>query len=164
MSGIKPSGWTQTLKKQEAKMKKIFPPVFFVVLLFVCALAYGANYKMVCDDLDQTGGKGSSTNYKLMVSAGGQSSPIGSGNSTNYKLMAGYVGATFVQRGDVNADGIVNVNDVVYLINYLFVPASPPPVPLEAGDATCDGIINVNDVVYLINYLFVPGSPPPCDP
>jgi len=145
-------------------MKKILSVGFFGLLVLVYALSYGANYKMVCDDLDQTGGKGSSTNYTIMVSAGGQSSPIGSGNSTNYKLMAGYVGASFVQRGDVNADGIVNVNDVVYLINCLFVPGSPPPVPLEAGDATCDGITNVNDVVYLINYLFVPGSPPPCDP
>ena len=146
------------------KKKIILTVGILTLLVFIYGLSYGANYKMICDDLDQTGGKGSSTNYKLMVSAGGQSSPIGSGSSTNYKLMAGYVGATFVQRGDVNADGIVNVNDVVYLINYLFVPASPPPVPLEAGDATCDGIINVNDVVYLINYLFVPGSPPPCDP
>jgi hypothetical protein len=146
------------------KKKKILTVGILMLLVFIYGLSYGANYKMVCDDLDQTGGKGSSTNYKLMVSAGGQSSPIGAGNSTNYKLMAGYVGATFVQRGDVNANGIVNVNDVVYLINYLFVPASPPPVPLEAGDATCDGIINVNDVVYLINHLFVPGSPPPCDP
>jgi len=146
------------------KTKKLLFTSLLSLLFLVYALSYGANYKMVCDDLDQTGGKGNSTNYKLMVSAGGQSSPIGSGSSTNYKLMAGYVGATFVQRGDVNADGIVNVNDVVYLINYLFVPGSPPPVPLEAGDANCDGVANVNDVVYLINYLFVPGSPPPCDP
>jgi hypothetical protein len=144
--------------------KKILLVGFLAFLFFAYGLSYGANYKMICDDLDQTGGKGSSTHYTMIISAGGQSSPIGSGSSTHYKLMGGYVGATFVQRGDVNADGIVNVNDVVYLINYLFVPASPPPVPLEAGDATCDGIINVNDVVYLINYLFVPGSPPPCDP
>jgi hypothetical protein len=146
------------------KKKNILSAGFFALLIYVYALSYGANYKIICDDLDQTGGKSNSTHYTLMRSAGGQSSPIGSGSSTNYKLIAGYVGATFVQRGDVNADGIVNVNDVVYLINYLFVPASPPPVPLEAGDATCDGIINVNDVVYLINYLFVPGSPPPCGP
>jgi hypothetical protein len=144
--------------------KKILLVGFLAFLFFAYGLSYGANYKMICDDLDQTGGKGSSPNYKLMVTAGGQSSAIGTGISTHYKLMAGYVGATFVQRGDVNADGIVNVNDVVYLINCLFVPGSPPPVPLEAGDATCDGVTNVNDVVYLINYLFVPGSPPPCDP
>jgi hypothetical protein len=148
------------------KKKMILTLYFLAVLVFIYGLSYGANYKMVCDDLDQTDGKGISTNYKLMVSAGGQSSPIGSGSSTNYKLMAGYVGATFVQRGDVNADGVINVTDVVYLINYKFlVPPGPPPIPWEAGDPNCDGVINVTDVVYLINYKFlVPPGPPPCDP
>jgi len=66
-------------------------------------------------------------------------------------------------RGDVNGDGKVNVNDVVYLINYLFVAGSPPPVPTKwEGDVNCDGKVDVTDVVYLINYLFVVGSPPPC--
>jgi hypothetical protein len=143
-------------------MKKILLASFLALLLFVYGLCFGANYKMVCDDLDQTGGKGSSTNYKLMISAGGQSSPIGSGNSTNYKLMAGYVGATFVQRGDNNADGAINSADVVYLLNYLFAHGSPP-VPLEAGDPNCDGTVNSADVVYLLNYLFAHGSIP-CDP
>jgi hypothetical protein len=66
--------------------------------------------------------------------------------------------------GDVNADGVINVIDVVYfLINYFLIPPGPAPVPLEAGDANCDGVINVTDVVYLINYLFlIPGGPPPC--
>jgi len=143
-------------------MKKILSIGFFALLVLVYALSYGVNYKMVCGDLDQMGGKGSSTNFKLMVSAGGQSSPIGNGSSTNYKLMAGYVGATFVQRGDATGDGVINSADVVYLINYLF-KGGPAPEPLEAGDCNCDGIINSADVVYLINYLFK-GGPPPCDP
>ncbi len=143
-------------------MKKILLAGFLALLMFVYAFSYGANYKMVCDDLDQTGGKGSSTNYKLMVSAGGQSSPIGIGMSTSYKLMAGYVGATFVQRGDVNANGVINAADVVYLINYLYI-GGPEPIPLETGDPNCNGLINAADVVYLINYLYI-GGPPPCDP
>ena len=65
-------------------------------------------------------------------------------------------------RGDANRDGVINVTDVVYLINYLFlVPPGPAPQPWAAGDVNCDDVVNVNDVVYLINYLFVPGSPPP---
>jgi hypothetical protein len=66
--------------------------------------------------------------------------------------------------GDVNGDSTVNVSDVVYLINCLFVPGSPPPDPMAVGDVNCDGKVNVNDVVYLINSLFVAGSPPPCGP
>jgi hypothetical protein len=65
-------------------------------------------------------------------------------------------------QGDVTGDGIVNVADVVYLLNYLFAGGSPPD-PLEAGNVTCDGVINIADIVYLVNYLFTDG-PDPCAP
>jgi hypothetical protein len=64
-------------------------------------------------------------------------------------------------KGDANGDGVIDISDVVYLINYLFIHG-PAPVPLAAGDATCDGVVDVSDVVYLINYLFVSGPPPGC--
>jgi hypothetical protein len=66
--------------------------------------------------------------------------------------------------GDANANGVVDVTDVLYLINYLFlVPPGPAPKPLAAGDVNCDGVINVSDVLYLINFLFlIPPGPPPC--
>ena len=64
-------------------------------------------------------------------------------------------------RGDVNTDGVIELGDVVYLINYLF-KGGPPPDPLWTGDVNCDGVIDIGDVVYLINYLFK-GGPPPCD-
>jgi hypothetical protein len=72
--------------------------------------------------------------------------------------------APWFMRGDANGDWKINVTDVVYLINYLFlIPAGPAPTPWEAGDPNCDGAINVTDVVYLINYKFlVPPGPPPC--
>jgi photosystem II stability/assembly factor-like uncharacterized protein len=63
-------------------------------------------------------------------------------------------------RGDANADGAIDIADVVYLINYLFTNG-PAPEPLEAGDANCDGLVDIADAVYLINYLFIDG-PPPC--
>jgi hypothetical protein len=62
-------------------------------------------------------------------------------------------------RGDANHDGVVNVTDVVYLINYLFI-GGPLPVPYSAGDVDGNTLLNVSDVVYLINYLFVGGPPP----
>jgi len=64
-------------------------------------------------------------------------------------------------KGDANGDGIVNVGDVVYLIDYLF-RGGPAPSFLVTGDVTCDGMINVGDVVYLITYLFKGGDPPGC--
>jgi hypothetical protein len=68
---------------------------------------------------------------------------------------------TDVIRGDANCDGVINIADVVYLINHIFV-GGPAPNRLELGDANCDGIINVVDVIYLINYLYIAGPPPHC--
>ncbi len=63
--------------------------------------------------------------------------------------------------GDVNADGMIDIGDVVHLINYLFIDG-PPPEPIEAGDANCDQVDDSGDVVHLINYLFIDGPPPGC--
>jgi hypothetical protein len=68
--------------------------------------------------------------------------------------------------GDANGSGgdpAVDIDDVVYLINYIFA-GGPAPEPVEAGDADCSGgdvPIDIDDVVYLINYIFA-GGPAPC--
>lgn len=63
--------------------------------------------------------------------------------------------------GDANGNGIVNVTDVTYLINYIFA-GGPAPVPLFiTGDVNCDRETNVSDVVYLVNWIYL-GGPPPC--
>jgi hypothetical protein len=64
--------------------------------------------------------------------------------------------------GDANADGIANVGDAVYIINYVF-KSGAAPTPPDAGDANCDAAANVGDAVYLVNYIFRDG-PPPCCP
>jgi serine protease AprX len=64
-------------------------------------------------------------------------------------------------RGDCNGDGAIDVADVMYLINYLFIDGSPPD-PLWVGDCNCDEVVDTADVIYLINYLFLEGSPPGC--
>lgn len=58
--------------------------------------------------------------------------------------------------GDANGDGQVNVLDIVYLINYLFL-GGPAPYLLANGDPNSDCIVNVTDIVYLINYIFIWG-------
>ncbi|MCK4403680.1 MAG: hypothetical protein KAW02_01195 [candidate division Zixibacteria bacterium] len=63
--------------------------------------------------------------------------------------------------GDANGDGIIDLADVVYLINYLYRDG-PTPVSPEAGDANCDGITDLADIVYLINYLYKGGPAPGC--
>lgn len=61
--------------------------------------------------------------------------------------------------GDCNRDGVIDVGDVVYLINYLF-KSGPVPNPLPSGDVNNDSVVDVGDVVYLINYLFKNGPTP----
>lgn len=64
--------------------------------------------------------------------------------------------------GDCDTSGETDIDDVVYLIAYIFA-GGPPPSPLEAGDADCSGEIDIDDVVYLIGYIFTGGNAP-CDP
>jgi hypothetical protein len=72
-----------------------------------------------------------------------------------------YMENQYLLRGDANGDGVIDISDVVYLINYLFIHG-PAPVPLAAGDATCDGVVDASDLVYLLNYLFAHGPAPGC--
>jgi parallel beta-helix repeat protein len=61
--------------------------------------------------------------------------------------------------GEVTHDGILDVADVVYLINYLY-KQGPAPEPLCTGDVNYDGIIDIADVVFILNYLFKQGPAP----
>jgi hypothetical protein len=61
--------------------------------------------------------------------------------------------------GDFTNDQKVNVVDVVYLINYIFI-GGPPPSPLKAGDVNRDCLVDLEDVAYLIRYLFLNGPSP----
>ncbi|MFH1894023.1 MAG: dockerin type I repeat-containing protein [Candidatus Zixiibacteriota bacterium] len=64
--------------------------------------------------------------------------------------------------GDCDGSGAVDIDDVVYVIQYIFA-GGPPPDPIESGDVDCSGAIDIDDVVYLIQYIFG-GGPPPGDP
>jgi len=64
--------------------------------------------------------------------------------------------------GDADGSGSVDIDDAVYLINYIFAEG-PPPEPFASGDADCSGEVDIDDVVYLIGYIFSGGFDP-CDP
>ena len=72
-----------------------------------------------------------------------------------------YYYAPWYLAGDANSDWMWDLEDVVYLINYLF-KNGPVPDPIGRGDANCDGILMLDDVVYLISYLYKGGPPPSC--
>lgn len=64
--------------------------------------------------------------------------------------------------GDADGSGSVDIDDVVFLIAYIFA-GGPAPDPYLSGDANCSEAIDIDDVVYLIAYIFT-GGPAPCDP
>ncbi len=61
--------------------------------------------------------------------------------------------------GDVNADGLVDIEDVILLLNYLYRGSSDPCV-MEAADPNVDCRVEIGDAIYLINYLFKGGPSP----
>lgn len=76
---------------------------------------------------------------------------------------------TLIMFGDANNSGEIDIDDVVYLIAYIF-SGGPPPIPDDsAGDANCvdcDGpyAVDIDDAVFLIAYIFSGGPAPPCNP
>lgn len=58
--------------------------------------------------------------------------------------------------GDANWDGIAELTDVIYVMEYLFMGGSPP-LYCDCADVNCDGVINIADLVYYINYWFIDG-------
>lgn len=63
--------------------------------------------------------------------------------------------------GDSNSDGSVDIDDAVYLINYIF-SGGPPTEPYKSGDVDCNDLVDIDDVVWLIAYIFSGGNDP-CD-
>lgn len=63
--------------------------------------------------------------------------------------------------GDVNADGIIGIVDVVYMINWLF-DEGPDLCPEMMGDVDLYRGVGIADIVTLINYLFNDGPEPVC--
>jgi hypothetical protein len=126
--------------------------------------------------LSQTTAVGEEINWQVL-STGGET-----GSNDSY-YVSGTVGQTAVDAGETSgirvshgfwqnfdapflcgdADGSedIDIDDVVYLIAYIF-SGGPPPDPYESGDADCSGAVDIDDVVYLINYIFSGGNAP-CD-
>jgi hypothetical protein len=109
---------------------------------------------------------GSSTNFLVSGTVG--QTAVGRGTSTNFIVIHGFwqdfgEGPTTCcdVPGDANNDGTVNILDITYLINYLYLGGPAPPCMYE-GDANGDCSINILDITYLISYLYQGGPAPVC--
>ena len=64
--------------------------------------------------------------------------------------------------GDADGSGYIDIDDVVYTIEYIFLNG-PTPIPVHnAANADCSIDVDIDDVVYLIAHIFLEGPPPPC--
>jgi hypothetical protein len=78
----------------------------------------------------------------------------------NYIPFEQQIAVSDAMCGDADRSGMVDIDDVVYLIQFIFA-SGPPPDPLSSGDVDCSGDIDIDDAVYLITYVFA-GGPSPC--
>ena len=57
------------------------------------------------------------------------------------------------KRGDVNADGAMDLADAIFVLDYLFAEG-PTPTCLDAADASDDGTMDIADAVAVLGNLF----------
>ncbi len=101
--------------------------------------------EIIEESADQVG------DYQYYIETG-KSLELGHGRINCYAALVLASGYTYVY-GDANADGVVTVGDMVYLVNYLY-RLGPVPDPPSAGDVNGDCVITVGDIIYLMNYLY----------
>ena len=63
--------------------------------------------------------------------------------------------------GDANSSMNVDIDDVVFLVNYIF-GGDAAPDPIITGDADCTEFVDIDDLVYVVLYIFQ-GGPAPCE-
>ncbi|HSH00194.1 MAG TPA: hypothetical protein VLB27_09110, partial [candidate division Zixibacteria bacterium] len=62
--------------------------------------------------------------------------------------------AQFVNCGDANGDGTVNINDVTYSLDY-FIVGGPPPVDFDTADVDGYDLFTINDIQWMITCAFL---------
>jgi len=91
---------------------------------------------------------GGSSEYVYLV--------IAEDSSGRYSPVIAMVGC-----GDTDNSGSVDIDDIIFLVNYIFL-GGPSPDPVDLGDTDCSGEIDIDDVIYLVGYIFLGGNDP-CD-
>jgi hypothetical protein len=128
---------------------------------------------IVPDTFDISLGPGEDTVLPISVQPP-QNTPLGCISSLTFKVISQgdtqvtdsqiSVAKTVLQRGDLNFNGTILVDDLSYMVEYLFKGGAEPLPVKNAGDFSCDNDVNVTDLSDLVNYLFKGGGPPPCNP
>ena len=54
---------------------------------------------------------------------------------------------------DINQDGIVNIQDIIMLVNFVLSIDNPSDQQFDAGDINGDEIINILDIIATVNII-----------
>ena len=60
-------------------------------------------------------------------------------------------------RGDSDDNGLLNLTDAVFILNFLFLGGASPSC-FEACDADNNGILQLTDGIFMLNFLFLGGE------
>ena len=88
---------------------------------------------------------------------------LDNGFSLYPELVSGQIEITTLQtfvRGDCDSDDVVELEDAIWLLNYMF-SAGTPPVCNDSCDANDDAMLDIADPLYMLGNLFSGGADPP---
>lgn len=126
-----------------------------LIVCFVCCVGFSqssTNYRIQSEILGASGGGASSVNYEMLGIAG--ESVVGVSGSGNFTTISGYSSEQQepeILLGDVNFDGIVNIQDVILTVNFALGFSTPSTDEMTAADMNGDGNINIQDVILGVN-------------
>jgi hypothetical protein len=55
--------------------------------------------------------------------------------------------------GDINADGVVNIQDIIFLLNYILGTDDPDTTEFNAADVNEDGVLNIQDIILTVSLI-----------
>jgi hypothetical protein len=101
-------------------------------------------------------------NYKIRLTVDDLQLVNNSKNATVDVVITDKPPSSTFRRGDVDANGSIEVTDVVVLLAFLFLGGGEPPC-VEAGDTDDSGALDITDAITNLGYQFL-GDPPPAAP
>ena len=66
--------------------------------------------------------------------------------------MGAFESLYFNIEADVNGDGIVNIQDVLLILEFIFEYVEPENWQIAAADVNLDGEINIFDITYIVSH------------
>ena len=71
--------------------------------------------------------------------------------------MGAYEYEYLFQEADVTGDGIVNIQDLILIIDFIFDVTEPEEWQFTAGDVDMDGNLTILDLIYIIIHRILAG-------